>query len=502
MAKFIMANRRAGKFREAEKRASRASLDLAFAERLEGSVKVFGDSQPQDDIERRIIKFEASAEEVAAKVRDLPPDVIIEPEILHYPIYGPRFHSSWLPFVAGAQPLDAGVGLTLRVHVTGGGNDLLGATLTLYLRGALGRSVKMTKVTPASGQVTFDYNSFWSPTALVILPAGNFWSYVVRGPVDSTSIDLPLLPREGELGWWHRVLGIDTFDPTLGWGIRVGVIDSGCGPHPHLSHVTDVGAFLDGNEYPGGGADVDSHGTHVCGTIGARPSAGAGDYAGIAPGVDLYCARVFPPDGGADQGDIANAVDALSKTHRVDLINMSVGADQGSQIARDAITDALERGTLCICAAGNSAGPVEYPAAFPETVAVSALGLEGWGPEGTLTAGRYPQETEKYGDNNFYLSNFSCFGDNIDCCAPGVGIIATVPERHGLAAPMGVMDGTSMASPVVCGALAAILSADQSYLGLPPNVTRSEHARAILRLRCQDLRLAARYQGRGIPRVF
>lgn len=221
----------------------------------------------------------------------------------------------------------------------------------------------------------------------------------------------------------------------------------------------------------------------------------------MAPGADLVSARVFPPNRGADQGDIATAIDALSKTHEVDLINMSLGADQGSQIGRDAIIDALERGTLCVCAAGNSAGAVEYPAAFDETVAVSALGLEGWGPEGTLTAGRYPQETDKYGDSNFYLSNFSCFGDTIDCCAPGVGIIATVPERHGLTEPSGVMDGTSMASPVVCGALAAVLSTEPTYLALPRNVTRAEQARAILRARCRDIRLAARYQGRGIPRV-
>ena len=502
MARFIMANRRAGKFQETEKRASRASLDLAFAARLEGSVKIFGDTQPEDNRDRRIIKFEASPEEVASRIKELPPDVIIEPEILHYPLSGPRFHSTWLPFVAGAQQLNAGLGMSLRVHVRGDGNDLLGATLTLYLRGALGRSIKMTEITPASGEVTFNYDAFWSPTALVILPAGNFWSYVVRGPVDPTSIDLPPLPQNGELGWWHRALGISSFDPDLGRAIRVGVIDSGCGPHPYLSHVTDAGAFLDGNEYPGRGSDVDSHGTHVCGTIGARPNAGANGYGGIAPGVDLICARVFPPDRGADQGDIANAIDALSRTHEADLINMSLGADRGSEIERDAILDALERGTLCICAAGNSAGPVEYPAAFDETVAVSAIGLEGWGPDGTLTAGRYPQETDKYGNDNFYLSNFSCFGDTIDCCAPGVGIIATVPERHGLTEPSGVMDGTSMASPVVCGALAAILSGEPGYRALPRNVTRSEQARAILRARCGDLRLAARYQGRGIPRVF
>jgi subtilisin len=193
------------------------------------------------------------------------------------------------------------------------------------------------------------------------------------------------------------------------------------------------------------------------------------------------------------------AIDELSKTHQVDLINMSLGAEQGSRIELDAIQDALERGTLCVCAAGNESGAVAYPAAFSETVAISALGQLGWAPEGTLAAGKLPEQTDKFGDEGLYLANFSCFGPEITATAPGVGYISTVPEQHGLSAPYAAMDGTSMASPAACGALAVLLSQDTAYQTMPRDETRAEMARTILRRRCQDIGLEPDYQGRGVP---
>ena len=104
------------------------------------------------------------------------------------------------------------------------------------------------------------------------------------------------------------------------------------------------------------------HGTHVCGTIGARPVDPATQRSGIAPGATLFSAKVSPgADTFANQGDIVLAIDALSRGHRVDLINLSLGASQPSEIEHDAIVDALQRGTLCICAAGNTGGGMEWP---------------------------------------------------------------------------------------------------------------------------------------------
>ena len=295
----------------------------------------------------------------------------------------------------------------------------------------------------------------------------------------AASIDCPALPAEGPLGWWHSALGLDTVNPDLGQGIRVGVVDTGAGPHPCLQHIESVGAFLGGNASPPGlGADVGEHGSHVCGTIGARP-AETGHYAGVAPGCDLLIARVFAgPESGASNADIANAIDFLSSQHGADLINLSLGADVPSQVVQLAIQEAADRGTLCICAAGNNGGPVLYPAAFPETVAVAALGLAGWGPSGSLSAARSPSDRSLFGPGDLYAASFTSHGDAIDCVAPGVGILAPVPNRHGAVPLHGAMDGTSMASPVVCGALAALLSQDAAYRALPRNGRRNRNGAA------------------------
>jgi subtilisin len=365
--------------------------------------------------------------------------------------------------------------------------------------GSRGRELKAT--TNEQGEVRFEFSDFWSASAVVAVPAGGFWPMILRGPSNPVVFDCPPLPDAREhLGWWHHRLGSSSYDEARGAGIRVGVIDTGVGPHPYLAHVEDLGAFIEGAFIPDGGADVDSHGSHVCGTIGARPTS-ASDYAGIAPGLQLFSARVFPANGGANQLDIVNAIDELSGKREVDLINMSLGAAQGSEIERDAILDALERGTLCVCAAGNSNGTVEFPAAFPETIAISAIGLLGWGPPGSMPSTRLPLEVARFGDGNLFHANFSCFGAPLVAAGPGVGIISTVPARFGLTKPYASMDGTSMASPAVCGILAAILSNSSAYKVLPRNDARSAMALQLLQQTCQSIGLDSRFQGRGMPQV-
>ncbi len=499
--RYIMANRRAGMFKETEKTASRRALNSSFKSLFASSVEVIEDHAPKDQKARRVVVFEADPAEAQAKSKDLPPDVLLEPAIAHYVhLYAP---ADLLGARVAAQPSPppAGRGLKLALTITGQNKPLEEALVILYLRGSFQMITEIKAVTGKNGKVTFDYSPFWRPAAAVVVPAGGFWSFIVRKPGDGTTVDLPALPEaDKNLGWWHEVLRVDHFQKSRGKDIKVGVIDTGCGPHPCLSHVTDAGAFINGDVQPGQGADVDSHGSHVCGIIGAIPLS-AGQYGGLAPGADLFIGRVFSgPDSGADQGDIVNAIDELSRNRQVDLINMSLGAKRASQIEQDAIQDALERGTLCICAAGNSDGPVEYPGAFPQVVGVSALGLEGWGPAGSLAASRLPEDADRFGSDHLYLGNFSCFGKEIACAGPGVGIISTVPAR-GLKAPYAAMDGTSMASPAVCGTLAAILSGSGEYKALPHDLTRAQMARQLLVASCRSIGLNATFQGVGVAKI-
>lgn len=497
MARYILSHRRAGKFGEDEHLQSRATLGVALR-RMEAEVNVVRDFEPEDPEARRVLILEAEPADIAARMRDLPPDVLLEPEIIHWPLTNIPIDFIGVRAVsATTAPAAAGATRSVTVQVLGAGSPLAHATVLLFLRGPGGAENKLEGFTNASGDVSFSFASFWRPSALVAVPYAGFWTMVVRGIGSSVRVDCPSLPQDGPTGWWHEFVG-SAADLQVGAGIRVGVADTGFGPHPGLAHVTDAGAFINGQHQPGGAADADSHGSHVCGIIGARP-VGAGEYAGIAPGVDLVCARVFPPGGGANQGDIANAIDELSRNRGVDLINLSLGATSGSQIEQDAIRDALERGTVCVCAAGNEAGPVLFPAAFSETVAVSALGFEGWGPAGSLAASRLPVDRTRFGDNGLYLANFSCFGPEVTVAGPGVGLLSTVPARHGLATPYAVMDGTSMASPAVCAVWSGLLAQDATYTQLPRDKTRAQMALAILRQHVSDIGLDARFQGLGLP---
>jgi len=516
MARYVVSHRRAGKFARHDKQRSRAQLDAAYATHLEPGAQTIGDNAPRDDTARRVIVFDADAEEVAAKSRLLGEHVLVEPEIPHTSV--PRLlaaHSA-IPFAAIAKPLTdgaAGEGATMALSIGGrrrsAAKSPMGGQALLYLRSLPGapRAASVTQTIAVSGDVSFAFHPGWIPTALVVAPGGRYWNTLVRGPKAGHSLYLQELPAEGPLGWWHEVLGITDYDAARGEGIRVGVLDTGCGPHGYLDQVKIVGAYLNGCFDPQAGADIEEHGTHVCGILGAQP---AGDsarrYAGIAPGAEIFSIRVFP--GGAataTQADIVNGIDHLSRTLQVDLINLSLGANQASEIERDAITDALERGTLCLCAAGNGAGAIEYPAAFPEAVAVSALGKEGWAPEGTLSATRYPHDSECYGEDGLFLASFSCFGDGIECCAPGVGIVSTIPNRiEGQADDdaYAAMDGTSMSAPAACGVLAALLSRDTAFRALPRDLTRSLRARQILRRSCCDILLRDSFGGRGVPSLI
>ena len=302
----------------------------------------------------------------------------------------------------------------------------------------------------------------------------------------------------------HDVMGVDVSKATRGAGIMVGVIDTGCGPHRNLNHVTLVGAFVDGKTLPTSEArDVAEHGTHTTGIIGARPTK-ASDYAGMAVGCDLFHARVFKGEGpqdGPTQADIINAIDSLSRDYSCDLINMSLGGGPKSEAEEDAIRDAAERGTLCICSAGNDNGPIEYPGAYSECAAVSAIGLVGWAPAGTFSANNRPGEAAKMGQDNLFLAAFSCFGPTLACAAPGVGIVSTVPERDSHVGAYMEMDGTSMASPAACGALAVILSQDEIYKALPRGVSRSKRAALALAQHCKHFGLPVQFEGRGLPKI-
>lgn len=498
MMKFVVSHRRAGKFRETEKQTSREAVDATMSTltaRATGSV--LEDRKPRDRLARRTLLLEGSEADYEALKKDADEDVIVEPLIEHFhgnSIFG-RFRDA--DQISPTSNFPTGTGSRHSIRVRGRGQPLENATVMLYVRELTGKIRRIDRLTNQDGEAVYELSAFFQPVFVIVSPYSGFWAMQSAFHGDAV-FNCPALPSNRRLDWWHRATGFTNFDETAGRGIRVGVIDTGFGPHPDLGG-TDEGAFIDNKFDANAGADIDIHGSHVCGTIAGNPGLEM-RMAGVAPGVELFSVRVFPRDQGALNIDIANAIDFLSRDRECDLINMSLGSPSPSALVQDAIQDAAERGTLCLSAAANSSGAVEYPAAFEESVAISAAGKIGAAPEGSLSADTLPDRSDLFGRDQLYFADFSCFGPEVDAIAPGVGIVAPVPVRYNLDAPYSALDGTSMATPIATGTLARALCGDEGYLNLPRDLTRTETARATLEQICRTIGLPQDNQGFGLPK--
>jgi subtilisin family serine protease len=159
--------------------------------------------------------------------------------------------------------------------------------------------------------------------------------------------------------------------------------------------------------------DIDSHGTHVAGTIAAVGNNGIG-VSGINWNARIMALKGFRPDMYIYDSDSIKAIEyavLMKKDFGVNLvaINASFGGGGDDQLEKDAIAEAGEQGIAYICAAGNDGTDNDvapfYPAAYdlPNIIAVAAT------------------------DANDQLAGFSNYGANsVDIAAPGVVIFSTV----------------------------------------------------------------------------
>ena len=484
MARYVIMSRLMGKAKSPAGMASLRAMDRAI--KKHPAVKIVEQKEGAEGTGRRrtVVECEDAAMRVMKKA--LPKDVIVEPVIKFRP------HGS-SPHTAPANAISA--------TVRGGAAPLPAARLTLLCAAASGLNPLTPSLTDAQGKAAVGYDDTDNPAFVLGEPAGGHWGVYSGFNGNAYDFDCPALPAGGPFGWWHQVLGVTAYDPKRGHGIRIGVVGTGVGPHPCLNHVKRIDRRMDAGR----------HETHVAGILGARPVS-PGEYAGIVPGAEIFSACFYKPAPGADvepedQGVLVSKIEQLVRSqaaggYGVHLLNLSFGASQDSKLLHDAIKFAIQQGVLCICSAGNNmGGALDYPAAYAEAVAVSALGKKGWGPAGTITSYWEPQGAQYHGKKGLYLASMSSTGKGITCAAPGSGIVSTFPATGGLTAPYAPMDGTSMASPMACGVLAALLSGMRDYLAMPRTALRAKKARAVLLKHCVDIGLAADYQGKGVPSI-
>jgi len=187
------------------------------------------------------------------------------------------------------------------------------------------------------------------------------------------------------------------------------------------------------------------HGTHVSGIIAAARNNGIG-VDGVANDVRIMSLRAVP-DGDEYDKDVALAI-RYAVDNGARIINMSFGKGYSPEKrwVDDAVRYAMSKGVLLVHAAGNDHENVDSTENYPNPVFADTKGRA----TNFITVGA--SGDPKAGG---LIANFSNYGKKeVDVFAPGVEIYSSVPAGNAYR----FEDGTSMASPVVAGLAALILS--------------------------------------------
>jgi serine protease AprX len=287
-----------------------------------------------------------------------------------------------------------------------------------------------------------------------------------------------------------------------GKGVGVAVIDSGIASwHDDFTNYSEqvypygnqrVSAFVDfvnGRTLP---YDDEGHGTHVSGIIAGNGYDSQGKQAGIAPGASLISLKVLDAGG---QGTISRIIAALDwvlenrERYAIRVVNMSVGATVTESYWTDPLTLAAKRvvdaGVVVVAAAGNrgrtEAGQTVYgsivaPGNAPWVLTVGASSTNG-------TTDRSDDTVPGFSSRGPTAFDYSA---KPDLLAPGHGSVSLAdPTSASYSAkaqylrpgdvptpylPYLVLSGTSMAAPVVSGAVALMLEANPA---LTPNAVKA-----------------------------
>jgi subtilisin family serine protease len=238
---------------------------------------------------------------------------------------------------------------------------------------------------------------------------------------------------------------------ALGAGIKVAVVDSGVYlQHEHLkTQILSGRDFYNGDNDPN---DDNGHGTHVAGLV-------AGLHSGVAPQAQIIPVKVLSANGSGDIGTVAAGV-LYAIDQGADIINLSLGGSTGGIITSEvqalinAVGTAQSRGVMIVAAAGNGGAdgvgdcndkdPI-YPASIESVAVVSVAAV----------------------DSQNSLTQYSNFGAiTVDIAAPGGSNYMSIYSTYRKICSSFCstysnyvgMSGTSMASPIVAGVVAMIMS--------------------------------------------
>lgn len=218
---------------------------------------------------------------------------------------------------------------------------------------------------------------------------------------------------------------------ATGSGVTIAILDTGCDPtHPDLSS-----RYVPGwNTYDNNADthDVYGHGTNVAGVAAATGNNGVG-IAGMAYNASIMPMRISDLNGMGYSSTVASGL-TWASDHGARVANISYQLTSSSTV-QNASKYFMDHGGVVCIAAGNT-GTVDPAADSPYAMTVSAT------------------------TSSDVLATWSTTGNCVDISAPGASIYTT---NNG--GGYGSWSGTSVASPMVAGAAALVMSANPALTG-------------------------------------
>jgi len=278
---------------------------------------------------------------------------------------------------------------------------------------------------------------------------------------------------------------------SSGWegtGVGIAVIDSGIYSHPDLgaahggqSRIVYRKSFI-------GGAQNDDfgHGTHVAGIIagnGAVSNVPGTSHLlrGIAPNAELLDLRVLDQNGNSNDSVVIAAIQTavqLKTRYNVRAINLSLGRPIYESCTIDPLCEAAEaawnNGVVVVVAAGNLGrngyATVLSPGNSPHAITVGAMKTLGTYPRTDDLIASYSSKGPTYIDMTVKPDVVAPGNLVVSLLAPGSTLSNAYPDNvvgpsyyqsggQGQAEYFR-LSGTSMATPVVTGAVALMLQKD------------------------------------------
>lgn len=203
--------------------------------------------------------------------------------------------------------------------------------------------------------------------------------------------------------------------------------------------------------------DNNSHGTHVAGIAAAADNAIG--IVGANPKALIMPVKVLDDDGRGTLADVVKGINYAAQ-NGADIINLSLGSNSISTAMVEALENAYITSTI-VASAGNNGFPIydeirglNYPAAYYCVIGVQATSDDA----GTMAFfSNYDPDGPVFSrcDISFDLNRVKdptvVYGINYEVKAPGANILSSVPGGNYAA-----YNGTSMASPLVAGAISAL----------------------------------------------